>query len=124
MGKLWSIARADLGLSDDEFLEMIPAALELLMRRLEVWDRKALYGAAMICAEQWNIGRDREKHPEPFTAKHFLPELPEDRARREREAAEHFAELARPIDVLGKDKEQFEQFKAGLIALTKKAPSR
>jgi hypothetical protein len=66
---------------------MIPAALELLMRRLQVHDRKRVTGGAMVSAELWNIARDREKHPEPFTAAHFLPELPEERIRREREEA-------------------------------------
>ena len=94
---------------------MIPAALELLMRRLQVWDRKALHGAAMISAELWNSAGmhiDREKHPDPFSAKDFLPELPEERIRRE---AEEEAERTRPVNP-----EQFAQFKAGLTALTKK----
>lgn len=109
---MWSIARADLGLSDSEFLQIVPAALELLMRRLQVWDRKALHGAAMICAEVWNSAGmhiDREKHPDPFSAQDFLPE---EAARRE---AEEEAERSRPINP-----EQFAQFKAGLVALTKK----
>jgi hypothetical protein len=98
-------------LSDDEFLQMIPAALELLMRRLQVWDRKALHGAAMICAETWNsagMSIDRKKRPEGFVPKDFLPETHEDR--REREAAEE--EARQPPS-----KEQIEQFKASLMAL-------
>jgi hypothetical protein len=66
---------------------MLPAALELLIRRLAVRDRKQVTGAAMVCAELWNIARDREKHPEAFSASDFLPELPEARAQREREEA-------------------------------------
>jgi len=100
---------------------MIPAALELLMRRLQIWDRKALHGAAMICAEVWNAAGmhlDREKLPNGMTAKDFLSELPEERARREAEEVRELEELARPIDVLGADKEQFEQYKAGLMKLT------
>jgi hypothetical protein len=102
-------------LSDDEFLQMIPVALELLMRRLQVKDRKALHGAAMVCAETWNsagMRLDREKTPQGAVPKDFLPELPEERVRRE---AEEEAERARPIDP-----EQFATFKAGLLALTKK----
>jgi hypothetical protein len=92
---------------------MIPAALDLLMRRLEVHDRKALHGAAMICAEVWNSAGqkiDRTKLPEGMTPKDFLPELPEERSRRE---AEEEAERKRPINP-----EQFAQFKAGLVSLT------
>jgi hypothetical protein len=95
---------------------MIPAALELLMRRLEVWDRKALHGPAMICAETWNSSGNlsREKFPEGIAPKAFLAELPEERARRE---AEEEAERSRPIDP-----GQFNAFKAGLLALTVKKP--
>jgi hypothetical protein len=95
---------------------MIPAALELLMRRLQIRDRKALHGAAMICAEVWNAAGmhlDREKLPNGIAAKDFLAELPEERARRE---AEEEAERARPID-----KEQFAAFKEGLLAMTRKS---
>jgi len=91
---------------------MIPAALELLMRRLQVRDRKALHGAAMVAAELWNIARDREKHPESFSAKDFLPELPEERARREAEEEEI---RTAPIDAA-----QFAAFKAGLLGIGKK----
>jgi hypothetical protein len=94
---------------------MIPAVLELLMRRLQVWDRKALHGPAMVAAELWNsagVHLNREKFPEGITAKHFLVELPEERVRRE---AEEEAERARPINP-----EQFNAFKAGLFAMTKK----
>jgi hypothetical protein len=102
----------DLGLSDDEFLEMTPAALTLLMRRLEVRDRKALHGAAMVNAEQWNIARDRNTHPEAFTPADFLPELPEERERRE---AEEWERLNAPIDP-----QQFAALKAGLLAIGKR----
>lgn len=82
------------------------------MRRLEVRDRKALHGAAMVCAEQWNIARDRREHPEAFTAADFLPELPEERARRE---AEEDAIRTAPIDPAA-----FAAFKAGLLSIGKK----
>lgn len=95
---------------------MIPAALELLMRRLQMKDRKALHGAAMICAEVWNAAGmhlDREKAPNGMAAKDFLAELPEERARRE---AEEEAERTRPVT-----KEQFAAYKEGLMALTRKS---
>jgi hypothetical protein len=95
---LWSIARFDLRLGEDEFLCMIPAALELLMRRLQVHDRKQVTGGAMVSAELWN---------EPFTAAHFLPELPEERIRREREEA---------LANLPPTAEQFEAYKKQLFA--------
>jgi hypothetical protein len=95
---------------------MLPSAFELLMRRIRAWDRKALHGAAMICAEQWNIARDFKKHPEPFTAADFLPETPKDR--REREAQEETL----------RDRPQqsavFASFKAGLTALAEQTPAQ
>jgi hypothetical protein len=102
--------------TDDEFLQMIPAALELLMRRLQVWDRKALHGAAMICAEQWNIVRDRKLHPDPLTATDFLPELPEERARREAEE-----EVLRTAP---ETSPHFARFKANLSALAEQTPAQ
>ena len=90
---------------------------ELLMRRLQAWDRKALHGAAMICAEVWNSRGsrvDREKLPDGLAAKDFLSELPEERLRRE---AEDRIERSRPVNP-----EQFNAFKEGLLALTKKKP--
>ena len=96
---------------------MIPAALELLMRRLQVKDRKALHGAAMVCAETWNAAGmhlDREKLPQGMAPKDFLVELPEERARRE---AEDEAERTRPINP-----EQFASFKASFMKLTEKTP--
>jgi hypothetical protein len=102
----------DLGLTDAEFLEMSPAALTLLLRRLDVRDRKALHGAAMVNAEQWNIARDRDKHPEAFTPADFLPELPEERDRRE---ADEEARRTAPIDPAA-----FEAFKQGLLSIGKR----
>jgi hypothetical protein len=80
---------------------MLPAALELLMRRLQVRDRKHMISGAMVSAELWNIAfasspEAREKHPEQFTAKDFLPELPEERRRREKEYARAQALAALP----------------------------
>lgn len=99
---------------------MIPVALELLMRRLQIRDRKALHGAAMICAEVWNAAGqklDRDKTPDGLAAKDFLPELPEERARRE---AEEWTALSQPMDFSAIDKAQFATFKESLLALTKK----
>jgi hypothetical protein len=95
---------------------MIPAALELLMRRLQIRDRKALHGAAMICAETWNIARDRNKHPDGFTATDFLPELPEERARRE--ADEEVMRTAPETTA------QFASFKEGLSAMAGLSPEQ
>jgi hypothetical protein len=115
---LWAIARADLGLTDIEFLQMIPAALELLMRRLQVRDRKALHGAAMICAEVWNAAGkelDRQKLPDGMAPKDFLPELPEERIRREADEDEEEEARKAPPDAT-----DFARFKEGLLALTRK----
>jgi hypothetical protein len=103
---------------------MIPAALELLMRRLEIHDRKALHGAAMVCAEVWNsTGHfDREQFPHGVPPKQFLPELPEEQARRE---AEEEAERKAADEVIakaraGESPEQFTSFKERWGALVKK----
>jgi hypothetical protein len=116
---LWSIARVDLGLNEDEFLEMVPAALELLMRRLQMKDRKALHGPAMICAETWNaagMNLNRTTFPDGLAACDFLPELPEDRARREADE-----ELLRTAP---QDSPQFAAFKAGLDSLAQLSPEQ
>jgi hypothetical protein len=92
---------------------MMPAALELLMRRLQVHDRKRVTPGAMVAAELWNIAvaqssdENRQKHPEHFSASDFLPELPEERARREREEARA---------KLPPTKEEFEAYKKRLLA--------
>jgi hypothetical protein len=104
---------------------MIPAALELLMRRLEIHDRKALHGAAMICAEVWNAAGmhlDRDKLPEGLSPKDFLPELPEERARREEEEEEarKAADLVIAKARAGESPEQFASFKERWGALAKK----
>jgi hypothetical protein len=108
---LWAIARIDLQLGEEEFLSLLPAALELLMRRLEIRDRKRLLPGAMVSAELWNIHRDREKHPDSFSALDFLPELPEERRRREQEHAREQARTAQPPT-----SEQLAAFKARLLA--------
>jgi hypothetical protein len=98
---------------------MVPAALELLMRRLQVRDRKALHGAAMICAEVWNAAGkelDRTKLPDGMAPKDFLPELPEDRIRREAEE-----EMLRDSPATTP---QFASFKASLTALTELTPTQ
>jgi len=84
---------------------MYPAALELLMDRLAVRDRKMLTGSAMVCAEQWNIARDRAAHPESFTAADFLPETRE--MRRQRLQAEADAMKPPSPDALAAWKAQF-----------------
>jgi hypothetical protein len=98
-------------LGDDEFLSVIPAALELLMRRLQVHDRKALHGPAMVCAEVWNAAGmhlDRDKLPEGLVPKDFLPELPEERAQRlaDEEEERNYVPTAEELAAF---KERFQQ---------------
>lgn len=77
-------------------------------------DRKALLGSAGIRADLCNIHRDPEKRSEPFTVADFLPELPEDRARRLADELE----ASKPPSP-----EAFEAFKSSLLATgTKKNP--
>jgi hypothetical protein len=101
-------------MSDGEFLKISPAALNLLMRELRSVDRNLLIGPAMICAEVWNSAGmhiDREKM-DGMCALDFLPELPEETARRE---AEEEAARNAPIDP-----QAFAAFKAGLLSIGKK----
>lgn len=99
-------------MSDDEFLGISPAAFDALLRRLQVRDRKGIQGSAMICAEMYNLMRDRQMHPDPFCAADFLPEIPEERARR---LAEEEASRNAPIDPVA-----FAAFKEGLLSIGKK----
>lgn len=54
---------------------MLPAALELLVERLAVRDRKWHLPFAEIRSDLWTRWRDPEKHPEPFRPDEFLPAL-------------------------------------------------
>ena len=49
--QLWAIARVDLRLSEREFLSLSPAALDLLMERLAILDRKANLQVAGLRAD-------------------------------------------------------------------------
>ena len=105
-----------MALSEDEFLRMMPAALELLMRRLGARDRKWMLSGAMVSAELWNVVRfryaeAREEHPEVFTARDFLPELAAERRHREKEYARAQALAARPPSP-----EEFAAWKARIFA--------
>lgn len=95
---------------------MMPAALELLMRRLEARDRKWMLSGAMVSAELWNIVRFRyaevrEEHPEAFTASDFLPELAAERRQREKEYAR-----AQALAALPPSAEEFAAYKERLFA--------
>ena len=85
------------------------------MRRLQVRDRKALHGAAMICAEVWNAAGmhlDRDKLPEGLVPKDFLPELPEERMQRllDEEEERNYVPTA----------EELAEFKKALMSSPKK----
>ena len=68
------MSRVDLNLSDDEFLLMSPVALHALTERLSVRDKKLRFHAAILEAAIYNVNRETEKHPEPFTADEFMPD--------------------------------------------------
>ena len=68
------MARVDLGLSDEEFLLLAPVSLHALTERLTVRDKKLRYHAAILEAAIYNVNRDSEKRPEPFTANDFMPD--------------------------------------------------
>jgi hypothetical protein len=102
---------------------MLPAALELLMRRLQARDRKHMISGAMVSAELWNIAfssspEAREKHPEAFTAHDFLPELPEERRRREKEYAR-----AQALAALPPSAEELSLYKERLMQGVPRKPS-
>jgi hypothetical protein len=75
------VARAQrlAGLPEAHFWELTPAEVDaILMEALEeirVADWKAAYHAARIEAALYNCHRDSKKHPEPFRAEDFLPQL-------------------------------------------------
>ena len=87
---------------------MKPAAFRYLEIRLEERDRRRDVGAAMICAELWNIAVPRsERNDEGFTAKDFLPPTWE-------EQLEHW----KPDP----NSPEFLAFKASLQSIGKKKP--
>lgn len=77
-----------MALSEAEFLSMSPAALDLLLERLAVIDRKANLQIAGLRADYCSVHRNPEKRAEGYTAADFLPELREETEQREREEVE------------------------------------
>jgi hypothetical protein len=80
------------------------------MKRLEFRDRRYMLSGAMVSAELYNVHRDREKVPEPFRARDFLPEFPEERlARLRREALAEKENERAPSDA------ELEAYKQSLV---------
>lgn len=79
------------------------------MTRLAVIDRKANLQVAGLRAEYCSVHRDRDRHPDPYIAAEFLPELREETE--EREAAE-----AAPMPTA----EEFAAWKEGTLGSTTK----
>jgi hypothetical protein len=70
---LWSVARYDLWLSEDEFLDLTPYALDLLIERhraekLDEWLRTGHQVATMA-----NLWGDRKARPKGWSALDFVP---------------------------------------------------
>lgn len=81
---MWSVARADLGMTRAEFLSCTPREFDAFCQRLYLRDRKLRYNAALICAASWELWRDKDRRTEPFTPEFFLGEEP-DRAQSDEE---------------------------------------
>lgn len=71
---MWSAARIDLGLTDEEFLLISPTALGALFDRSMIRRRESRYGFAMVCAEIWNVNNNWDKNPSGFSADNFMPD--------------------------------------------------
>lgn len=96
---------------------MKPAAFRYLEIRLEERDRRRDVGAAMICAELWNIAVPRsERNDEGFTAKDFLPPTWEEQLEHQREEDELADWKPDP------NSPEFLAFKASLQSIGKKKP--
>jgi len=52
---------------------MAPVALDALMSRSAIGDRKRLFSGAMVCATICNVKNDWEKNPDGWTPADFLP---------------------------------------------------
>jgi hypothetical protein len=70
---LWAVARADLGMSREEFLACSPLELEAMIARLEKRRDHARFLAAMVCASIFNVNCDFDKRPEGFSPADFMP---------------------------------------------------
>jgi hypothetical protein len=109
--ELWAIARFDLRLSEEEYLEMPPIALDALLARAAIADRKALFPGAMVCATLCNLKNDWDKNPDGWQPADFLPG-----AVREEDDLEAFARELEQGKLQRPDVEVVEQFKRNLQA--------
>lgn len=69
---IWSVARYDLGMSDDEFWRMTPREFGAVVKRRVFDIERQDYRAALICATLVNINRkkgSRPVRPEAFLGK-------------------------------------------------------
>lgn len=97
---------------------MKPAIFRYLEIRLEERDRRRDIGAAMICAELWNIAVPREeRNNEAFVAKDFLPPTLEELLEHEREEEELANWKPDPTSP------QFMAFKESIMSIGKKRPA-
>lgn len=73
----WAHAIGDLGLSEEEFLNLTPGQFQVLSRhyiektKREIHD--ADYRAAMICRTIAEPYRDEKRHGKPFAVEEFMP---------------------------------------------------
>lgn len=67
------MARIQLGLSDEDFLQETPYSLSLLMEQADLKDFKQARGTAMVAAILANVHRDSKKQPKAFTEMDFIP---------------------------------------------------
>lgn len=96
--KIWSYARYELRLSDDEFWSLTPLQFSLLSDRHEERRVLDLHGSAIVASVVANANRDAKKQPRPFTPADFLPDLKRaDKRREEVHAVRDLRERSREI---------------------------
>ena len=70
--KIWSFARFDLHLSEDEFWSLTPVQFNALSGRYAQQQDWLNYRAGLIAAVIANVNRDPKKRRDPFTPQDFI----------------------------------------------------
>lgn len=69
-----TIARVDLGMTEEQFLACSPREFDAFCNRLHTIDRKQQLNAALICSVIANVNRDPKFRPKAFTPEDFMPQ--------------------------------------------------
>lgn len=68
-----AFARVELGLTEDQYLDMTPAQYAAELRQWDNRERRKWLHTALICATIANTQRDPKKKPKPFDQNDFVP---------------------------------------------------